>query len=101
MKKILLASIFAMFSTFATAQTAQRADVSIYPNPASHYIEVNNFTVVRQVNIINMTGRKMRVFDIYNDDRYDISDLPNGMYLVQIVGKNNRILTTQRLNKRS
>jgi hypothetical protein len=101
MKKNILILVFGIFSTCLLAQNQQRVDVSVYPNPASHYIEINNEAAVRQINIINLAGRKMRTFEVYHDDRYDISDLPNGMYLVQIVGKNNRVLTTQRLNKRS
>ena len=48
-----------------------------------------------------MVGRKIRIFATEKGERYEIGDLPNGLYVVQLFGKNNKVITTQRLTKKS
>ena len=48
-----------------------------------------------------MVGRQMKSFEAGEvDSRYFIGDLNRGMYLVQILGENNKIITTKRVSKR-
>jgi Secretion system C-terminal sorting domain len=108
MKKYLLPiSFFILCSFTLSAQVEKRNDlnahpvVSIYPNPASEYITVNNEEAVKSIYVFNVLGRKMKNFEVEKGERYEIGDLPNGLYVVQLVGKNNKVLTTQRLTKRS
>ena len=107
MKKLVLSFLFALLTVAAvSAQMEKRVDnntasLSIFPNPATEYITVNNEDVVKNILLFNMVGRKVRVFDIEKGERYIIGDLPNGAYVVQLVGKNNKVLTTQRLTKKS
>lgn len=44
-------------------------------------------------------GREAKSFEVEKGMKYDVADLKTGMYLVQIVDMNNKIITTQRLNK--
>ncbi|MBI5914589.1 MAG: T9SS type A sorting domain-containing protein [Bacteroidetes bacterium] len=75
--------------------------ISIYPNPATNYISVNKDENVREIAVFNLVGRKLKTFQrIEKDEHYDVSDLPNGMYLVQIIDNSNKIVTTQRISKR-
>jgi hypothetical protein len=104
MKKLILAMSFALLSFAAFAQMEKRTDnpvVSIFPNPATEYITVSNEDVVKNIVVFNMVGRKMRTFIAEKGERYEIGDLPNGLYVVQLFGKNNKVLTTQRLTKKS
>ncbi|MEL7123000.1 MAG: T9SS type A sorting domain-containing protein, partial [Bacteroidota bacterium] len=72
----------------------------IFPNPASRYIQLSKSENVKRISVINMVGRTMRSFEsIETDKKYAIEDLPRGMYLVQLIGTNNKILTTRRLKK--
>ena len=103
MKKLILAISFALLSLAASAQMEKRSDnviISIYPNPATEYITVNNEDAVKNIVLFNMVGRKMRTFTAEKGERYEIGDLPNGLYVVQLFGKNNKVLTTQRLTKK-
>ena len=103
MKKLILAISFVFFSLAAFAQMEKRSDnvvISIYPNPATDYITVNNEDAVKNIVLFNMVGRKMRTFTAEKGERYEVSDLPNGVYVVQLFGKNNKVLTTQRLTKK-
>jgi hypothetical protein len=106
MKKVLLFILLTVFNLVLIAQADKKADlstapVSVFPNPAAEYITVNNEDVVRSIYVFNLVGRKMRTFEVEKGERYEIGDLPNGLYMVQLIGKNNKVLTTQRLTKRS
>jgi hypothetical protein len=106
MKKILLSVLITLFtSLLLTAQVEKRSDLrpvlSIYPNPATEYIAVNHEEFVKNIYVFNLVGRKMRNFEVEKGERYEIGDLPNGLYVVQLIGKDNKVLTTQRLTKKS
>ena len=102
MKRNILILFFGILAFTASAQTGKGSpQISIYPNPATDYIKLSDDDLVMTLSISNMLGRKMRTFDTSKTDRYEIGDLPNGLYLIQIVGKNNKVLATQRLVKKS
>ena len=58
--------------------------ISIFPNPTTEFIRVANDKNVKQITIFNLVGRKMKTFKAKSGERYDVSNLPNGMYLVQL-----------------
>jgi hypothetical protein len=102
MKRNVLVIFFGILALTAFAQTERHGpQLSIFPNPATEFIKLNDDETVKNINISNMLGRKMRTFDVVKGERYEIGDLPNGLYLVQLVGKNNKVLATQRLTKKS
>ena len=75
--------------------------IKIYPNPATTYISIDKAQNVKELYIFNLVGRKLKVIEnVEQNVQYDISDLPNGMYLVQVIDQTNKIITTQRLSKR-
>ena len=107
MKQTLLAILF----TFATVihisagsagiDFPQPTKITVYPNPATNYISIDNADNVKKITIINLVGRKLKTFEnIQQDERYDVTELPNGMYLVQIIDNSNKVITTVRVSKR-
>ena len=74
--------------------------ISIFPNPTTEFISVANDKNVKQITIFNLVGRKMKTFEAKSGERYDVSSLPNGMYLVQLRDYNLKVITTQRISKR-
>lgn len=83
------------------ATVAEQPKISVYPNPATNFISVDNADNVKQINVFNLVGRKLKTINnVVKDERYDVSDLQNGMYLVQIIDHSNKIVTTQRISKR-
>ncbi len=107
MKQTLLV-FFLAFSTFVLyGQSNSEAigitpvKISIYPNPATNYISINKDENVRDIAIFNLVGRKLKTYEqVKKDEHYDVSDLPTGMYLVQVIDNNSKIVTTQRISKR-
>ncbi len=101
MKKKLLLFVFVLAGLAVQAQSASRADLSVYPNPATDFISVQDkHDAVGQIIVFSIVGRRVKEFDYIKGDQYYISDLSKGMYLVQLIDKNKRVLTTQKLEKR-
>ncbi|HOY08066.1 MAG TPA: T9SS type A sorting domain-containing protein [Saprospiraceae bacterium] len=102
MKKKLLLFVFVLAGMAVKAQSTARAELSVYPNPAAEYISVQDkHDAVGEIAIFSIVGRRVKEFEYTKgDQQYYISDLPKGMYLVQLIDKNKRILTTQKLEKR-
>ena len=106
MKKNILACLICLLSLGASAQAEKKLDwntpsASVFPNPATEYITVTNDDAVRNIYVFNLVGRKIKTFEVTKGERYEISDLPNGLYVIQLIGKTNKVLTTQRLTKKS
>ena len=121
MKRTLLATLFSLFALFALAHvnpdgnggfddfypkplTSHFGDppsISIYPNPATNYISINKDENIKSITVFNLVGRKLKTFqNIQKDEHYDVSNLPNGMYLIRVTGNDNKVITTQRISKR-
>jgi len=110
MRKILLLIPFLYFSITANGQSLAKHSsnksatvekiIKIYPNPAFNFIGLNNVSDVSSIIIYNLVGRKMKKFAAQKDERYDVTDLPRGMYLVQLLGNDGKVVTTQRMSKK-
>ena len=77
--------------------------LSVYPNPTIDFITLSNDENVKSIELYSLLGRKIRSFEVdRTGDRYDVSDLPNGVYFLNVIGKNtNKPLLTLRLTKKS
>jgi hypothetical protein len=74
--------------------------IKIYPNPAVEYIQLDNTDGVSRIEIYNMVGTKVSTYNVNSpDDRFSVSELPRGLYLVRIYGRKGEILFTQRVSK--
>lgn len=76
--------------------------ITVYPNPATHYFMLKDAESVHAITIYNIMGRPVKVFnetDVHT--RFDIQDLPKGMYILRLTDANNDVLQSLRLNKQS
>jgi hypothetical protein len=62
--------------------TQHTEKIKIYPNPVTSTLRVNNVQDVLEMNIINITGSKVRT--VHNTNMVDVADLRNGLYLIQV-----------------
>ncbi len=74
-------------------------DIYLFPNPATNYFRISNDADVEQVVVRNMLGREVRTFQAYGGASYNIFDLPQGVYLVTLIDRSDRILKTMRMSK--
>lgn len=72
----------------------------VYPNPATDYISLSDDEKVAELVIYNFSGRQVCSFKASSGQKYNISTLPTGMYLVQFIDGNRHVFHTQRLHKR-
>lgn len=77
-----------------------RASLRLFPNPAVDYFEITPNAPVDQIVVYNLIGRKVKSYDAKDSTRYDISDIPAGLYLVSLINEKKGVLKTLRLNKR-
>jgi len=78
----------------------KKADIKIYPNPTIDFISLTEDDQVERLIIYNIVGRPVKLFDANYSNHYDVMDLPTGMYLVRLMGKNDRTIKTVRLSKK-
>lgn len=62
-------------------------NISIFPNPAIHAININADFEFDNVNILNINGQMIKSFTRTNNQNISIDDLNNGIYFVECVGK--------------
>ena len=98
MKNVLLSCFFLVFS-FALSAQAKTENLRIYPNPVTSTFEIGESERVANIKVINMVGREVRDFDFIEGGKYDIADLPQGMYLVQLRDADEKVIHTQRVKK--
>lgn len=79
---------------------SDKTELQLFPNPTTDYISLNDNEVVEKLVVYNLLGREVRRFNYVKGEKYSVEDLARGMYLVQMLGPSDRIVTTQRLNKR-
>ena len=60
-----------------------KQSISIFPNPASDYINIKNLNNER-IYILNSLGEIVKSVDNQNNNQIDISDLANGTYFIRI-----------------
>jgi hypothetical protein len=56
--------------------------LSVFPNPADDFIEINNVKIGSEINIYNLRGELVDHF-IYNNSKYNSKHLKAGFYLMQ------------------
>lgn len=76
-------------------------NIRIFPNPSSDYFALTSSQGVGKIVLYNVVGRVVRTYEVVEGKKYYIADLPDGMYMAGMVGKNGNVLRTMRISKRS
>ena len=95
MKSLLLSTAFFLISLCLGAQSE---DLRVFPNPVADRFEIGHSERVATVRVVNMVGREVKTY-AFSGASYDVADLPQGMYLVQLVDREERVIHTQRVKK--
>lgn len=86
-----------------SAADASSSTISIYPNPFAERFwiqgEIDN---IRKIEVVDLFGKKILALDInQNNKSIDLSYLSDGIYFAKLIDKQNAIIKTQKLMKRS
>jgi hypothetical protein len=79
----------------------EKSRLRIYPNPVTDYMTVTRNTFIRQLWVSNILGKRVKTFNTNANGKYDVSDLPDGIYLVSMVDGAKKVVRTVRMSKRS
>jgi hypothetical protein len=76
----------------------QKEDISFYPNPASDYIYIRNFSNLSKLYVINLTGRIVIDTDAISN-RLSVSKLQKGVYFITFILKDGRRVSKKLVKK--
>lgn len=99
MKKTLLLCMVLVSSLSLLGQSAEGGVLHIFPNPVVESFEIDYGGQLGSLRVLNMFGREVARFQYELGKQYNISQLPRGMYLIQLRDRQNAIVRTQRLKK--
>ncbi len=74
--------------------------IQVFPNPTLDYFQLTPNNRVDEIVLYSMLGKKVKRFDAYEEKKYDVSDLPAGLYLVSLISNQEGVIKTLRLSKR-
>jgi hypothetical protein len=101
MKNLILLFVFVLGGIALNAQNHTKSDLAVFPNPTTEYFSVEDHNdAIGELSVISLAGRKVKTFTYNKGEQFYVGDLAKGMYLLQILDKQKRILTTQKLEKR-
>jgi Secretion system C-terminal sorting domain len=74
----------------------KETDLVLYPNPTSDFAEfyLNGSNKIQSVRILDMRGRDIKRLSNVNgkQTRIDMSDVPNGLYMAEVMTENGRVV---------
>ena len=73
------------------------SNIKVYPNPTASYVNISTNTMsVDEIKIYNSNGVQVNKIELNSNSKntqIDLSSLDRGVYLVQIIGQNGKMLT--------
>jgi hypothetical protein len=83
----------------STRQKQRLRQLKVFPNPTTGIFQLSDNELTRKVVVFNLVGRPMQTFEYAPGDRYNISQLPRGTYLIQLQDGHGHPLVTKVINK--
>ena len=66
--------------------------LQLVPNPSHNQVFIKNLSGNCQGHVYSLDGRMIKAFEAYEGMMLDISDLPEGMYLLNIDGQTLKLM---------
>ena len=83
----------------STEEIAAAQSITLFPNPTADQFTLTENTVVESVRVYNILGGMVKSYEANINGTYDVADLNTGIYLVQLLGDENEVLRTMKMNK--
>jgi hypothetical protein len=80
--------IFTAGGSSSTQKVAFGDQLKIWPNPAQQFFTVNDSKILSKIEVLNLLGNVVKVYDTRSTTQFDISDLTSGIYLIRMISKN-------------
>ena len=100
-QSLLLASVSKSSTELESDFLIKSSDLvfKVFPNPAVNHIEISSTANVSKVFVYDLVGKKVKSFVFRAGQKYFVGDLRKGIYLVQLLNNDNKILATKRVRK--
>jgi len=72
------------FSTLSIQNNIFNSAISLFPNPTSNYIQLNNLIKLENYSIYNITGTEISKGSISTNEKLDIRNYSNGLYYLKL-----------------
>lgn len=66
----------------------------IYPNPSSDFFQLSETQAIQQLLMYDMLGQQIRQFEVTPNQHYDIKNLADGVYWVQLMDRRGEAIET-------
>ncbi len=85
-------SLYSDYCGFISNNTSDDNSVTIFPNPAKNEVRIIDIDnrKIREISIYNQLGKQIKNL-LENQNTINISDLPFGLYIVEVVGEGWRV----------
>ncbi len=80
--------IFTTSGSTSTQKVVFGDQLKIWPNPAQQFFTVNESKILSKIEVLNLLGNVVKVYDTRSSTQFDISDLTSGIYLIRMISKN-------------
>ena len=67
------------------SENSGNQELKLNPNPAFNYFKLSSGNHLQNVEVYSLSGQLVKSYSKQN--RYDVSDLPNGIYVVRAIGE--------------
>lgn len=78
-------------ATSATEETAI-ARMRLYPNPAAEFFTLEGEVKAASLQVLNFQGQLLRGFAYQSNEWWPVSDLPKGVYVIQLTDRHGRVI---------
>ncbi len=89
-------TLIAKFLLIGNVNDVWESQLSIFPNPASEYVNFISNENIITLELYNLTGKRVYGVEMnVNNYKLDVSALPQGLYLVRLTSVNKEVITTK------
>ncbi len=84
----------------ASGSKSINTEIAVYPNPALDYFTLtSDGDAVKKITINNIIGKQVLSFQRNEMNKYDVSPLKKGIYVVRVFDHNDQLIKALRLSK--
>ncbi|MBK7800066.1 MAG: T9SS type A sorting domain-containing protein [Saprospiraceae bacterium] len=90
-----------LFNKIVSNNEVKNIEIKVYPNPAYNDFFVDYNQGLTRIDLYSILGKRVISFEALQRKSYDISPLMDGLYLIKLIGPNEQLLRTIRIQKGS
>lgn len=87
-------------SSTSTNPTSAYQSVKVFPNPTTDYFQISETNGISKISLHNLLGKHVKDYLINNSGLYNVMDLKNGLYVINLFDERNQVVKSVRLTKK-